>query len=282
MSKKKQSSTHANELLRQAEEALRESEEKYLSLYEGSRDGICHTDMEGRLLEFNTSYKEMLGYTAEELRGKSYKEITPPCWEAMEDRIVREQILGRGYSDVYEKEYIRKDGTVLPVAHRAYLIKKDGKHIGMWGITRDITGRKQAETKLREMSHVNEQIISCAQDGVIIYGLDMRYQFWNPFMEQLIGMTSAEVLGKHPLELFPFLLEAGVITRIEKALTGEASDFIDFPIDIPSTGKSGWVLYSTAPLRNLHGEIIGAIGTIRDITRRKQAEDAQLELRQAI
>ncbi|MEI6126326.1 MAG: PAS domain S-box protein, partial [Pseudomonadota bacterium] len=92
-----------------SEELLLESEERYRSLYEGSRDGLCHTDMEGRLLEFNASYQELLGYTAEELFGKSYKEITPACWEAMEDRIVREQIIGRGYSEVYEKEYIRKD-----------------------------------------------------------------------------------------------------------------------------------------------------------------------------
>jgi PAS domain-containing protein len=63
----------SNVKLTAAYEGLQESERRYRTLYESSRDGIVKTDMEGRFVEFNQSYLEMLGYTADELMGRSYK-----------------------------------------------------------------------------------------------------------------------------------------------------------------------------------------------------------------
>ncbi|MEI6125591.1 MAG: ATP-binding protein [Pseudomonadota bacterium] len=131
---------------------------------------------------------------------------------------------------------------------------------------------EQMNEQLLESNYVNEQIILCAQEGVIVYSPDLRYQYWNSFMEQLTGMRAPEVLGKKPLELFPYLRETDVIERQERALAGETSDFVTFPYHIPATGKSGWVAERIAPLRNTHSEIIGVITTIRDITDHKLNE----------
>ncbi|MEI6126977.1 MAG: PAS domain S-box protein [Pseudomonadota bacterium] len=255
-----------------SKEALRKSEEMYRSLYEGSREGIVQIDMEGRFVAFNPSYLEMLGYTAEELLGKSYKVITPPGIEEWEDRIVREQIQGRGYSDVYEKEYIRKDGTIVPVELRAFLINIGGQSVGMWGVCRDITDRKLSELALREANHFHEQIIFCAQEGVIVLGSEKRCLFWNPFMEQLTGMPAADVLGKHLLEIFPHLRDSPIIEKLNAALSGKTSDFSERPYHVPGTGKSGWITERVSPLRSLEGEIIGVIVALRDITERKLVE----------
>lgn len=131
---------------KQAEEALRESEEKYRALYEGSSDGFVRVDMDGNIKEFNQAYKNMTGYSKEELLKKTYMDLTPPEWHAKEIDVVKTQILKTGHSDLYEKEYMKKDGTICPIELRGYLIQdKKGNPEGMWAFVRDITERRRAE-----------------------------------------------------------------------------------------------------------------------------------------
>lgn len=134
-----------------AENALRRSEEKYRELYQRLRDGWVAVDMEGRFTEFNRAFLDMLGYSAEELRQMDYYQVTPERWLQFEDELVRDQVIPRGYSDVYEKEYRRKDGTVFPVELQAYVLYDyRGEPIGMWGLARDITERRRQEAATRE------------------------------------------------------------------------------------------------------------------------------------
>jgi PAS domain S-box-containing protein len=137
----------------QAMQSLAESEAKYRSLYESSKDGIVFTDMHGHILDANQAYLEMVGYTMNEVTSLTYQRLTPAKWREMEEDIVEHQILARGYSDEYEKEYIRKDGTVFPISLRAWLITDDtGKPIGLWAIVRDVADRKRAEARLRDVA----------------------------------------------------------------------------------------------------------------------------------
>ena len=144
---------------KRSEEAIRESEAKYRNLYESMMDGYVLTGMDGRILKCNESYREMTGYAQDELMRLTYHDITPEKWHAVEKEIVEQQVLVRGYSEVYEKEYRKKDGTVFPVELRAFLLKNEtGSSIGIWAIVRAITGRKAIESealKLREeLAHV--------------------------------------------------------------------------------------------------------------------------------
>ena len=130
-------------------DALRDSEARYRELYDTSRDGLVFTDLEGRYIGCNRAYLDLLGYeTVEDLRGRSYKELTPPEYHEMEARTVQEQTLVRGYCDAYEKEYIRRSGERISVNLRAWL-RRDarGEPSGMWAIVRDISERKRAEER---------------------------------------------------------------------------------------------------------------------------------------
>jgi PAS domain S-box-containing protein len=132
--------------LKQAEEAVKKSETKYRRLHESLMDGFVFVGMDGIIKEYNKSFLEMIGYTREEILKLTYRDLTPEKWHSFEQNIVEWQILTQGYSEVYEKEYRKKDGTVFPVELRTFLIKDEtGSNIGMWAIVRDITARKRAE-----------------------------------------------------------------------------------------------------------------------------------------
>ena len=136
----------------------------------------------------------------------------------------------------------------------------------------DISERKQAEIDLFNVSQFNQQIIAGAKEGIIVYGRDLKYQVWNPFMEQLTGISAAEVLGKHPLEIFPFLQTTGVLAQLESVLAGKSAETLEFCFPATRNGNSGWVADTNSPLRNEHGDITGIIGIVTVITERKLAE----------
>src|SRR5512133_1124086 len=106
-------------------EALRKSEAKYRRLHDTRMDAFVSVSMDGRISEFNTVYQQMLGYPAHELLALTDVDLTPEKWHAFEADIIEKQVLVRDYSDVYEKEYRRKDGTVFPIEVRTMLIRDD-------------------------------------------------------------------------------------------------------------------------------------------------------------
>lgn len=143
----------------------------------------------------------------------------------------------------------------------------------------EIDERKQAEESLRESDQFNREIITSAKEGIIVYDLNFCYLVWNQFMETLTGIPSSEAIGKNAFESFPHLIEQGIDRLLERAIAGETATSVDTPYYIPKTGKSGWVVGTYGPCRNANGEIIGVIGIVRDITKRKMIEDELRESR---
>jgi len=136
-----------------AENAIKLSEKRYRELYEGSRDGYALVDMNGRIIESNTTFRNITGYKENELSELTYEDITPEKWRAMEADIIERQVMKRGYSDVYEKEYRKKDETIIPIEIRTYLMRDaEDKPSGMWAFLRDVTDRKLAEEEKKKMA----------------------------------------------------------------------------------------------------------------------------------
>lgn len=134
----------------EAEKDRVSTQDRYHGLYESMMDAFVRVDMTGKIIEFNQSYVDMLGYLPEELYQLTYVDLTPPKWHAMEADIVKNCIIPLGFSDVYEKEYIRKNGTIFSIDLRTSLTKdEEGKPESMWAIVRDITQRKQTEAVLQ-------------------------------------------------------------------------------------------------------------------------------------
>ena len=134
-----------------AEAALRQSEEKLRSLYELSPLGIALTDMKGRFIEFNESFRRICGYEAEELKALDYWTLTPRKFEADEARQLA-SLKAKGQYGPYEKEYVRKDGVVVPLRLSGVMV---GGHDGqnyIWSIVEDVTESLQAKNKIHELA----------------------------------------------------------------------------------------------------------------------------------
>jgi diguanylate cyclase (GGDEF)-like protein/PAS domain S-box-containing protein len=126
-------------------------EQQFRSLFEQSKEGLVITDLSGKILDTNQAYRDMTGYSPDELENISLQDITPEKWHQMEGDIVENQILKRGYSEVYEKEYIHKDGSVFPIEIRTWLIRDaKWKATGLSAWVQDITERKRMEQELRQ------------------------------------------------------------------------------------------------------------------------------------
>ncbi|MBD3219468.1 MAG: PAS domain S-box protein [candidate division Zixibacteria bacterium] len=132
---------------KEIEERLRLSEKKYREMYENLPDASAAVDLQGRIMEFNPAFKALLGYKNDnDIYSLTYEDITPPEWHKTEKDIIENQVLKRGYSDLYEKEYRDKYGNGIPIELRTFLIKnEEDEPEGMWASIRDITERKRLE-----------------------------------------------------------------------------------------------------------------------------------------
>ena len=142
---------------RLAAEALEKSE-----LFTSSRDGIVVIDGGGGLLQANAAFCRMLGYRQEELMALRYfSELTPAKWHEWEaGEIWNKRLLQDGYSGLYEKEYVRKDGSVFPVELQSFIFfNHDHTPRYMWSVVRDISNRVrlEEEKKLLEAGIRNKQ-----------------------------------------------------------------------------------------------------------------------------
>lgn len=135
-----------------AERRLSQSEARYRQLFEASIDGLAIFDLEGRLLTANPAYLGMVGYTLEEARHLTFRQLSPEKWSGLDQSIIDDQILTRGYSDIYEKEYIHRDGHVFPVSIRGWLIRDEaGQPQFLTGFVRDISREKQLAAEREQL-----------------------------------------------------------------------------------------------------------------------------------
>jgi PAS domain S-box-containing protein len=255
---------------KKTKEALRESEERYRTLHSGMRDAFAQVDMEGHITDFNNVFVDMTGYWEDELKKMTYLDITPPRWHAFENRIIEETIIPRGFSDIYEKEYMRKDGKIFPVELRSILLyDSSGNPCGMWAIIRDITERKRNEKELT----LHSTAMNNAANAIIITDKNGLIQYANPAFETLTGYAAHETSGKNPGVLVKSGRHEAAFYREmwEKILSGQI-----WIGELTNKRKDG-TLYTEemtiAPVRDSGGNITNFVAIKQDISEKQLAHD---------
>jgi PAS domain S-box-containing protein len=224
----------------------------------------------------NKTFADLFGKQPEEFFGeRCYKlihDLEGPCEECP-----LRKTLSNGKNAKLEVYYkpLRKHLEISTYP----IFDDNGEIIEAVHFMRDITvrklieeGRKKASAQLRDSLRFNQEVILNAAVGVVVYDTQLRYLEWNTFMENMTGMKRKDVIGKDARELFPHIHESGADKAIERAFEGETVAMQDVAYRCPKTGKMGWVASTYTPHRNSAGQIIGAIGMIRDVTERKVAE----------
>ncbi|MDD5171274.1 MAG: PAS domain S-box protein, partial [Syntrophales bacterium] len=259
--------------------------ERYRLLCEGSLDGYAMVNMEGRIMECNSAFRNMLGYSDAELHEMTYRYLNPSKWHRMEEKIVREEIVVKGSAPLYKKEYRRKDGTVFPVELRTYLLRGAlGEPVGMWAFVRDITERRQKEVALRESEEIFRLLFEKSGDAHLL-SYKGRYIDCNEAALKIAGCAhKSQLIHSIPGEMSPERQPDGLLSS-EKARKMEEIAYSE------GTNRFEWVrkrfdgtechLDVTLTAINLKGKKL-LHTTWRDLTEVKKAENELKESRKRL
>ncbi|MBI3246647.1 MAG: PAS domain S-box protein [Deltaproteobacteria bacterium] len=257
-----------------AEAALQESEKKYRGLYESIADGIVRSGEDDRIVECNQTFANLVGYSLQELKGRHCNDLTPERWHAVEDEIVATQVLPRGYSDEYEKEFIRKDGTLLPVAMKLWMMKDaHGEKQALWGIVRDIGERKAAQEAVQQSQQRYRTLVHSI-DGIVweADAVTFQFTFVSPQAEQLLGYPVEQWLSEpdfwsnhiHPED------RERTVSFCRAEVEQQRSHRCDYRM-LTSDGRVIW-LHDRINVIVENGRVTTLCGVMTDISERKQAE----------
>lgn len=245
-----------------AEQALRESEEKYRMLVEQASDAIFTADLDGLLLDTNNAGCKLLGYTIEEIRKLKVDDIanlTPGSQ-------LRLNGLASGEPLLIEGEVLCKDGALKYVEVSARQLP-DGN---FQGIVRDVTERKQAEEKLRQLSSAVEH----SPSAIVISDASGHIEYVNPKFTALTGFTLEEVRGKIPLNTYGAGELQDEAKRSEHWQTiRDGKEWRGEMLNRKKDGETYWEAASISPIMNSAGIITHFVAVSEDITLRKENEE---------
>ncbi len=260
---------------KQAEEAVRRSEERYRTMLDEMEEGYYEVDIAGNFTFVNDGMSRILGYSRDELIGMNYKTYTPkeavkPIFQAY-NRVYRT----REPLKWFPMPEIRKDGTRILAEDSVFPLRNEkGEVIGFRGISRDITERKRAEEALRQSEDRYRTILEETGDGYFETDLAGNFTFVNDAQACLLGCSKKEMIGVNYRAFTPEEKAESVFEAYKRMYkTGEP--LINLPDEvIRKDGTHGFAETSAFPIRNDRGEIVGFRGVRRDITARKQMEEA--------
>jgi PAS domain S-box-containing protein len=257
---------------RRAEEALRESEDKFKYFFDHSPVGKSITSPSGGL-SVNLAFSDLLGYPTEEMRGKSWRDITHPDDHATSQRMIDELLSGARESDRMEKRYLRADGSVFWADVNTSLRRDSGgKPLYFMTTVIDISDRKAAEKALEESNERLRTLIDSSPVAIFCLDPDGTVRLWNPSAENLFGWSEQEARGRFlPIVPADKMEEHGILRG--KLNRGES--FTN--LEITRRRKDGTpveISLSAAPVRDAEGRITVLMCVAADIGERKRAEEA--------
>ncbi|HQQ98899.1 MAG TPA: PAS domain S-box protein [Cyclobacteriaceae bacterium] len=250
----------------EAEQKLKESEERYRAVVDNNADAIIITSLDGTVRSFNPAACRIFLYDEEEMNRLNYRELfdeEDPRWEE------KEAALKGGLNFTGELCFRRRGSVSFPTEVSINIIKLTSGEVILASIIRDISDRKLLEEQQREYV----AIINSTDDAIYSGTLDGVLSTWNHGAEKLFGFSSREVVGQPVSLTVPeFLLneakELGMRLR-----QGEYINHFE-TVRLRKNGQLVPVSLTLSPMYNTHGELVGTAGIARDITQQKLAEHA--------
>jgi nitrogen fixation negative regulator NifL len=252
---------------KRAEEQLRSLNAYNRSLIEANLDALVTITPDGRIGDVNSVTETITGYSRAELVGTAFHSyFTDP----VRARAGYERVFETGMVRDFELEIQHKDGHITPVVYNASVYRDEsGEVTGVFAAARDITERKQAEEKLRQLNAYNRSLIEANLDALVTITSDGKIGDVNSVTEAITGYKRDELIGTdfHSYFSDPNKARSGYQRVFETGILR------DYELEIRHRdGHSTPVIFNASVYHYETGKVAGVFAAARDITERKQAE----------
>ncbi len=265
-----------------AEQKLRESEARQRRFYDSGLLGVIYWNLDGGIEDANDKFLEMVGYTREDLVAGhiDWVNMTPPEYRHLDERSVAELQTTGVNAQPFEKAYLRKDGTRLPILIAGAMLD-DARFHGV-AFVLDITERQHAQQALRESEARLSTIIENMSEGVIACTIEGNVLGWNHAALAMFGFSTlgeAQLMLPEFTRFFEFRTLDDTVVPFEqwplsRVLRGES--LRDWMVHLRrlDTGVETIFSYSGSLVNSEDGQPLLAVVTVTDITVRARAEEA--------
>ena len=261
--------------IQRANDALRDSEERFRTLVEATSDWIWEVDARGVYTYASPKIRDLLGYAPEEVVGKTPFDFMPPDEAARIREQFAEIVAARRPFEHLENTNLHKDGgRVVIETSGVPIFDREGRLAGYRGIDRDITKRRQVEAALLESEAKLRTVSESARDAILMIDDRGKITFWNHAAETMFGYRREETLGKDMAEL---IVPARLREMHNQGLgafqrTGQGAA-VGKLLELPAQRRDGseFIAEHSISAVKLEGKW-HAVGIVRDITERRKAE----------
>ncbi len=266
------------------EKELKESEEKYRTLFERVQHGLFISTKEGKFLDCNQALVEMAGYGNKEEFLKI--DIPKDLYVNKEDRKAFQKLIeDQGYCKDLEVEFKKKSGEKITVLLTAHAKRDDqGTIIGYEGLNIDISDRKRMERELREANEFFMNLIESSVDGIIAADMKGNIIIFNKGAENLMGYTAEEVIGKvHITQIYPPGVAKEIMRKLRSPEFGGVGKFTPTQLSVVNRkGEEIPIQLSAALIYDGMGKEVASVGIFTDLRPRLKMERELQEIEQAL
>lgn len=245
---------------------------QYLDLFENSNDAIFTLDTEGRFTSLNRAAEQLTGYSRTEILARKAADLVPPEFHGLMEEMLARKISGVDVTD-YEIDLLVKQGRRVPVEISARLIKQGSEIVGVQGVARDISARRQAEENVRRSEKRFRDFIDFLPEVVFETDLEGKLTLVNSNAFTLFGYTKNDLeQGVNVFDIITPSERSLARENFQSVLRGEPPQNQEYVVEKKDGSRFPVRVFASRILKD--SKVSGIRGILIDISEQKRAEEA--------
>ena len=260
---------------KRAEEAVRQADERFRSIFENAVEGIFQTTPEGRYLTVNPALARLYGYASQQDLLDTITDIGRQVYvDPLRRKFFKELMEQQSAVTGFESQVIRKDGKVIWISESVRAIRdRRGQLVAYEGSVEDITARKEAEYALRESEERLRLSLSATHLGIWDWNILTGDIIWSDTVPPIFGLARGAFAGTY--QAYIELIYPDDREIVHNAITRSVEEGVEYALEHRVQWPDGtirWVACKGDVLRNEEGAVQRMLGTVQDVTERKRGE----------